>query len=55
MWCEILNRANLDLDIQRISAGKYLFGSRNIICKIVNGKLLVRVGGGYMSAEEFVE
>lgn len=55
MWCDILNKANLDLDVRRISAGKYMFGSRNIICKIVNGKLLVRVGGGYMSAEEFVE
>ena len=55
MWCDVLNRAQIDLNVVRISAGKYLFGSRNIICKIVNGKLLVRVGGGYMSADEFVD
>lgn len=55
LWCECLNRANIDLECKRISAGKYLFGTRNIICKIVNGKLLVRVGGGYMSADEFIE
>jgi hypothetical protein len=54
MWCECLNRANCGLACVRISSGKYLFGTRNIICKIVNGKLLVRVGGGYMSADEFV-
>lgn len=55
MWCEILNKANLDLDVVRTAPGKYLFGTKNIVCKIVNGKLLVRVGGGFMSAEEFVD
>jgi len=25
------------------------------MCKIINGKLVVRVGGGYMSADEFIE
>lgn len=32
-----------------------MFGSRKIMCKIINGKLVVRVGGGYMSADEFIE
>ena len=54
MWCACLTRANCTLHCVRISAGKYLFGTRNIICKIVNGKLLVRVGGGYCSADEFI-
>lgn len=43
------------MNVVRLGPGKYLFGSRNIICKIVNGKLLVRVGGGFMSADEFIE
>lgn len=55
MWCECLNRAHLELEVTRTAPGKYLFGTRNITCKIVNGKLLVRVGGGYMSADEFIE
>ena len=25
------------------------------MCKIVNGKLVVRVGGGYMNADDFIE
>lgn len=55
LWCDCLNRANLDIHCVRISAGKYQFGTRTIICKIVNGRLLVRVGGGFMSADEFIE
>jgi hypothetical protein len=31
-----------------------LFGSKNILAKIVNGKLLIRVGGGFMGADEFI-
>ena len=34
--------------------GKYLFGSKTISAKIINGKLVIRVGGGYLSFEEFV-
>ena len=41
--------------IKRIEEGKYLFGTKKIYAKIINGKLMVRVGGGYMSIEEFVE
>ena len=25
------------------------------MAKIINGKLVIRVGGGYMSADEFIE
>jgi len=32
----------------------YMFGSRKIIAKIVNGKLMIRVGGGFMTIEEFI-
>lgn len=41
--------------IKRIEEGKYLFGTKKIHAKIINGKLMVRVGGGYMTIEEFVE
>jgi hypothetical protein len=55
LWCWHLNKHQLDLDVKRLGPGKYLFGTRNIMCKIINGKLVVRVGGGYMSADEFIE
>ena len=32
-----------------------MFGTKQILAKIINGKLVIRVGGGYMSAEEFIE
>lgn len=32
-----------------------MFGTKKILAKIMNGKLVIRVGGGYMSAEEFIE
>jgi hypothetical protein len=43
------------LNVKRIAPGKYLFVTKNIMAKIINGKLVIRVGGGYMSADEFIE
>lgn len=55
MFAQHLNHARLALPVKRLSAGKYLFGTKQILAKIINGKLVIRVGGGYMSAEEFIE
>lgn len=55
LWCYHLNKAQLNLPVKRLSQGKYIFGTRNIMAKIINGKLVIRVGGGYMSADEFIE
>lgn len=43
------------LPINRIENSKYLFGIKLFNAKIINGILMVRVGGGYMTMEEFVE
>lgn len=32
-----------------------MFGSKMILAKIVLGKLVIRVGGGYMSVEDFLD
>jgi hypothetical protein len=32
-----------------------LFGTRKIFAKVMNHKLVVRIGGGYMSFTEFIE
>ena len=55
LWCFHLNKHQLDLEVKRLGPGKYLFGTRNIMAKIINGKLVIRVGGGYMGADEFIE
>lgn len=40
--------------VKRLGGGFYLFGTRKIYAKIMNGKLVVRVGGGYMFISEFI-
>ena len=35
--------------------GYYLFGTRKIFAKVLNSRLVVRVGGGYMSFTEFAD
>lgn len=56
MFMDALNRLNFTgLRITRLDTGKYMFGTKKIIAKIINGKLVIRVGGGYMSVDEFIE
>lgn len=43
------------MPIRRLDPGFYLFGTRKIFAKVMNMKLVVRVGGGYMSFAEFIE
>ena len=50
----------LEVNFIREDQGTYLFGSKRVFIKIENGKIiskiyLVRVGGGYMRIDEFVE
>jgi hypothetical protein len=55
MFASYLNKAKLTIEVQRISASNYMFGTKKILAKIINGRLVIRVGGGYMNAEEFIE
>ena len=55
MFGEAMVRAGCVVPCARQGPGKYMFGTRNIIAKIVNNKLLIRVGGGFMSIDEFIE
>lgn len=50
-----INKFDLDVPMQRIGDGQYIFGSRKIFAKIMNDKLVVRVGGGYMLIDEFLQ
>ena len=40
--------------IRYLSGKSYLFGTKKISAQIVNGTLMVRVGGGFLSIQEFV-
>lgn len=56
MFAEALNRsAYAELKVVRIEAGKYMFGTKKILAKIINNRLVIRVGGGYTSVDEFIE
>eukprot|EP00347_Sterkiella_histriomuscorum_P009436 403341221 len=46
---------NVRVPFTRIDKSKYLFGTRLINAYIINGVLMVRVGGGFMTMEEFCE
>lgn len=49
-----LQQANCPVPIRKLGNGFYLFGTKKIYAKILNGKLVIRVGGGYMVIEEFI-
>ena len=51
MLSKILNSQGFDVNLTRIGPGQYLMGSKQIFLNIFNGKLLVRVGGGFMRAD----
>ena len=54
LFGEALIRRGCTVETKRISAGIYMFGTRQIIAKIVNNKLMIRVGGGFMTIDEFI-
>ena len=39
----------------RESTGVYEFGTKKVEVKVTKGKILIRVGGGYMGIDEFLE
>jgi hypothetical protein len=41
--------------IKKLAAGTYMFGTKRITAKIMNDKLLIRYGSGYVSCEDFVK
>lgn len=57
MMAEALHRrkSSIGMFLRRISPGNYMLGNRQIISKIMHGKLVIRVGGGYMLIDEFIK
>jgi hypothetical protein len=39
----------------RLQPGVYSFGSKKVCIKVENGKIIIRVGGGYLRINEFLE
>ena len=54
MLGQYIDKTGCKVPIKKLGDGYYLFGTRKIYAKILNGKLVIRVGGGYMVIEEFI-
>ena len=48
-------RDPLPVPFTREDEGIYLFGSKRIFVKLEQGKVIIRVGGGFMHVDEFIE
>ena len=48
------NQLKYPMPIKRLGDGFYVFGTKKIFVKLMQGRLVVRVGGGFMSVDEFL-
>ena len=49
------DRNKLKIMFMRDSAGVYTFGTKRVKVEVTNGKIQIRVGGGYLSIDEFLD
>lgn len=54
LLAKYINAMQAPVPVKRLGDGNYVFGSKKIFAKIMNGKLVIRVGGGFMVIEEFI-
>lgn len=47
MLAELFKKYDVTVPTKRLGGGYYMFGIKKIYCKIINGKLVVRIGGGW--------
>ena len=53
---DFANNANVNnVTIKRVSPGIYFIGARKVTAKIISGKLVIRLGGGYTGIEEYIQ
>lgn len=49
------DKTKLKVMFIRLNPGIYQFGSKKVCIRVEQGKIIIRVGGGYMQIEEFLE
>lgn len=55
MMAKYVNECKYYVPVERLAEGHYMMGTKKVYAKIMNGKLIIRVGGGYMLIEEFLK
>ena len=51
----IVDKSRLQVMFIRLNPGVYSFGSKKVCIKVNDGKINIRVGGGYLRIEEFLD
>ena len=51
----VTDRQKLKIMFLRESSGIYEFGTRRVEVRVAKGKIMIRVGGGYIPIDEFLE
>ena len=54
MMAQSINSQRFYMAVERISEGIYMWNSKKFFAKIMNNKLIIRVGGGFMNIVEFI-
>ncbi len=54
LFADYINRLGCPVPVNRIGPNQYNFGTKKVNAKIINGRLVIRVGGGFMGIEEFI-
>ena len=52
---EYMLNSSLPIKFVRVGEGVYTFGSKKVYVKMLNGRLIIRIGGGYMFIEQFIK
>ena len=55
MMAMYINQCPFFVPIERLSEGNYFLGAKKIFAKIMNNKLIIRVGGGFCVIDEFMK
>jgi len=50
-----LNESPYNLSVKALGDGHYMFGNKKIFAKIMNEKLVIKAGGGFMLIDEFIK
>ena len=50
-----LNDSPYNLPVKALGDGHYMFGNKKIFAKIMNEKLVIKAGGGFMLIDEFIK
>jgi Growth-Arrest-Specific Protein 2 Domain len=55
LFSQTMAALGFQIPAKRLGGGYYTLGSKKIFCKIISQRLVVRVGGGFMAIEEFLQ